>query len=284
MFSYEKYVDLIISKEYKEAEIYKSNSIPDKLYKFISLKDSNDAKSVKSNNKRFKTLENLQLHLDSYETYNDPFEGTYLIIDEEKLIAKGWKKDQITNYYYDLLKTFKICSLSNTSQNNLPMWAYYTNNHKGFCVEYEFGDLEKKMIFPVSYKKKRYEATSIITNAVYEELRLSLDKPNLTIYEKTDLLSDNTEMANLFMFLSIASKNYSWKHEKEYRIIAPADKDYFPAFPRKIYIGMNCNEDNCNRLVGIVEKLNKSYKPILLYKMEFDNMSSDFSLSKKRIL
>lgn len=284
MFSYVKYVDLIHSKKFKEAEIYKSSCIPDKLYKFISLKDSDDTNSKRSNNKRFKTLEKLQLHLDSYETYNDPFEGTYLIIDEAKLIAKGWKKGQITECYHNLLKTFKICSLSNTSQNNLPMWAYYTNNHKGFCVEYEFNDFEKKLIFPVSYEKKRYEATSIITNAVHEELRLSLENPNLTTKEKTDLLSEETEIANLYMFLSITSKSYSWKHEKEYRIIAPSQADHFPAFPRKIYIGMNCSDDNCNRLVSIVEKLNKTHKRILLYKMEFNNMSSDFSLSEHRII
>ena len=35
------------------------------------------------------TLERLELHLDSLERYNDPFEGTFLLIDEKKLKSHG---------------------------------------------------------------------------------------------------------------------------------------------------------------------------------------------------
>lgn len=41
------------------------------------------------------------------------------------------------NYYQNIFdfSDYGITCLSSNSVDYLPMWAYYTNNHKGFCVE-----------------------------------------------------------------------------------------------------------------------------------------------------
>lgn len=70
---YEKYINLLFEKKYQEALKYKNDSIPSRLYKYISLKDDSVYQFEKSNEKRFNTLERLQLQLDTYDSYNDPF-------------------------------------------------------------------------------------------------------------------------------------------------------------------------------------------------------------------
>lgn len=47
-------------------------------------------------------------------------------------------------------------------EQNMPMWAYYANNHSGVCVEYMIDCKVKKFIYPVSYDDTRAPGNSII--------------------------------------------------------------------------------------------------------------------------
>ena len=47
-----------------------------------------------------------------------------------------------------------VCFTQNP--NDMPMWAHYANEHKGFCVEYEIDDPSK--LYPVFYTDKRLPA------------------------------------------------------------------------------------------------------------------------------
>ena len=45
------------------------------------------------------------------------------------------------------------------------------------------------------------------------------------------------------------------------------------AFPKGIYIGLNCNSENSKRLIKIADSLN-----VPIYKMKFDEYDTDFYL------
>ena len=76
---------------------------------------------------------------------NDPYEFKGMLIDGQKLRDKGYKDSDIEAFQtiFDF-EDYGITCLSANSADYLPMWAYYTNNHKGFCIEY---DVEKRIVF-----------------------------------------------------------------------------------------------------------------------------------------
>lgn len=89
------------------------------------------------------------------------------------------------------------------------MWAYYANNHQGFCAEYLLCDTQKKYIFPVTYEPERVAANVITTNLLYEYMEMKEQGRNYT---------DTSADANVYlqmMILSLAAKHKSWEHEKE---------------------------------------------------------------------
>ena len=55
-----------------------------------------------------------------------------------------------------------LVSLSGNSFNCLPMWAYYTNNYRGYCVEYDV--IVPDIFFKVAYEPERIPVASIISN------------------------------------------------------------------------------------------------------------------------
>lgn len=275
---YKQYIELIHENP-KKAQQYKNTFIPNSLFKYVGLFDDESR-----NKKRFNSLESAELHLGKYVDYNDPFEGTFFLIDEKKLEDKGWKPGLVTELYRNLVDGFRICSLSDTDEHNMPMWAHYANNHRGFCVEYNFTEKQKNYIFPVSYEKKRQEATTILANLIQEELHIALNNQDTDVSEKLKQLSEESSDTNLLIFLSIAAKHESWSYEKEYRIIASDRHDTFPSIPSRIYAGMNCDDENVNALKEIVTRYQKDGVPVELYKMIFDSMDKDFQLRKERIV
>ena len=92
------------------------------------------------------------------------------------------------------------------------MWSHYANNHKGFCIEYDFS--EDNFIFqqlsPVLYVDKLYD------------------------------INDNTCNERLFEFCSLL-KGVEWRYEKEWRIVINSEnleKEYVKVpKPTAIYLG-----------------------------------------------
>lgn len=180
-------------------------------------------------------------------------------------------RDMVITYYNSLAKSFKYTCLSDTDENNMPMWAYYANNHQGFCVEYLLCEMQKKYIFPVTYEPERVSANAITTNLLYEYMKMKEEGKNYT---------DTSADANLYlqmMILSLAAKHKSWEHEKEYRIIC--HRDDFPAIPSKIYIGLNCKEEYRKLLTEV----GKSIEVCKVYEMKIDDISSRFGFKQKLI-
>lgn len=52
------------------------------------------------------------------------------------VLVELFQEVNVVDYYTSLANGLRYTCLSNTDENNMPMWAYYANNHQGFCVEY----------------------------------------------------------------------------------------------------------------------------------------------------
>ena len=265
--NFEIYLDFYKQKKFEEAIAYKSTQIPTRLFKYYSLTENKDI-----NESKLKYLQESKIFLSEFSGFNDPFEGKLFRFDEEKLRKCGWDKNKVERYYNSLKSGFKYACFSKTNENNMPMWAYYANNHQGFCVEYIFCDKQKKYIFPVTYEPERVYANVLITNLIQEYA-------NLMEQDKSykDVSADGNVYAQMVIF-SLAAKHKSWAHEKEYRIICNG-MDSFPAIPSKIYIGMNCKEAYQKKLVKIGTKIDGCK----VYKMEVDESSQKFDFRERLI-
>ncbi len=260
---YDKYIELYRQGKFKEAVEYKATQIPTRLVKYYSL---NDDKIV--NESKIQYLKEQRIFLSSFSGFNDPFEGKFFRFDRERLESSGWSKEMVVDYYESLAAGFRYTCLSDTDENNMPMWAYYANNHQGFCVEYLLCDSQKKYIFPVTYEPERVSANAITTNLIYEYMQMKKDGKSYT---------ETSADANVYLqmlVLSLAAKHKSWAHEQEYRIIC--HRDDFPAIPSRIYIGLNCKEEYREKLLDVA----KSIDVCNAYQMEFDEESSVFGLKQ----
>jgi hypothetical protein len=260
------YINLISAKQYELASEYKNTTIPVRLYKYYSLD-----RRTKLNKSKLSCLEQQKIYLSSLDDFNDPFEGKFFIFDDKKLKQKGWNISLILKYYDSLKEQFKVTCLSDTSEQNMPMWAYYANSHHGFCVEYEFNETQKKYIFPVQYEDKRQYANSIITNLINQYAKAK---------SGDEVIDESVGIYNQLLFLSLTAKHSSWNHENEYRILSPFD-NMFPATPRKIYIGCKCSKNNKSELVRIGRGF-KGYCSV--YEMYIDRNNSKFELQKKQLI
>jgi len=261
---YAIYLHLIENRKYSEAADFKNSKIPNSLFKYYSF----DNNYPDLNNSKIEYLKAGKVYLSTLypSPFNDPFEGNFLIFNEKELKRKKWDRNLIEKYYTSLVKKWYVSCLSNTNEQNMPMWAYYANNHNGFCVKYEFSDEQKKYIFPVSYEEKRQSANSIITRLLTSMYKLKANGK----------LSGEDRVLLQILFLSMTAKHISWSHEKEYRIIC--NQAWFPALAKEIYIGINCEPTYANQILKIADALNGYCK---VYQMDICRDNSNFELQKE---
>ncbi len=105
-----------------------------------------------------------------------------------------------------------IYSMSETYQSN-PMWAFYSDNNRGFCIEYDFN---KAREFDIVKKKKLLNTYSVIyNNEVGEYSFVNTLKYILTGQKDHKLYLE----ANLNLFTQLMTKQEDWSFEKEWRIM-----------------------------------------------------------------
>lgn len=262
---YLQYIDHVGARQYEEATKLKNSHIPDVLYKYYCLDDDG-----RLNESKLCYLEKNQIFLSDFQTFNDPFEGKILIFDESKLELKGWDIDLIEEYVDGFVNQWKVTCMTNTDEQNMPMWAYYANNHQGFCVKYELNENQKDFIYPAIYVKERLYANGIVTNMINETVKLKKGNKQPT---------KDYNMSTQLIFLSMAAKHISWETEKEYRVIHREDK--FPAQPNEIFIGIHCKDEYRKRLIQIGKQSGNHCK---IYQMKIARNSPKFELQKVEIL
>lgn len=248
------------------------NELPKKLFRYITLGEDGN-----KNDMRFKTLENNELWLSRADCLNDPFEGYNLYYSEEfpfdadlgESSIKS-RKESWAEFTEQARKKFFICSFSQ-DYRIAPMWAHYTGNHKGFCVEYELVD--KSNFYQVQYWASKFDVAFDM-----ERLQKNYFLGELTQEECFKTLKDLHRY-----WCSI--KGVDWKYEREVRAIIDIDDNNICGLNKKIdevglaikgiYIGTNCSEVNKNKLRNIANNLN------VFVKQMAPDYNGDWSIMKE---
>ena len=238
----EEYLQLLSEGKVDEARKVRFSTIPSKLIKFIWLDES------EKDEKKFLSLQREEIWFAQKDLLNDPYEYKGILLDRKKLSEAGYSPDVIEKYQtlFDF-SDYGITCLSSNNMDYLPMWAYYTNNHKGFCVEYEV--IKKDCIHEVLYEPERIKVASLILQSGDAIISGQVEKANFY---------SNLFLQNLFI------KAKSWEHEKEYRIVYPLDENSkgmnvpihrLGMRTSRIVAGINCSEDNKKKLNEISNSL-----------------------------
>ena len=146
----DKYIELLFEGESKQAQKLMRSMIPDKLYKFVPLTEDEVL-----NESKFDCVENNTFFFSTVKNINDPYEFKGIYLTEEELINIGWPESEAKRILssYDPDAWFAIGCFTGNDERFLPMWAYYTNNYRGYCVEYNVDD--PTQIFKVLYDAER---------------------------------------------------------------------------------------------------------------------------------
>ena len=208
--------------------------IPNKLYKYCSI-----------NEYSLSVLINKEIYAAKPVKLNDAFEASCrlktlwddraLANNTLPLISQSYT-NQLHQDFYNVFYTLRaqpedigIYCLSESYKNEL-LWAYYAENHKGFCIEFtKF--IESIMTDFIKNRKVKYS----------KQNHISLDfcaDDVVACYEKL-----------------IFTKNINWKHEKEWRIVyEEGDKTYpLPGKISKIIFGCKATDENIKLVMNILK-------------------------------
>lgn len=178
-------------------------------------------------------LEN-HLYLAIPSTFNDPFEYRFTMPHEQLSNGLSEEKSQYTaDYMFEHLRqSMGVVSFS-TQSDNILMWSYYADNHRGICIEF---------------------------NASIQDTVLSKARPVFYQDSFPKVTINPREMKQILL-----SKSSKWAHEKEWRII---DKEggrrlkFEPTTLRSIILGCQISDFNKERILKLLHRLNR---PLNIY-------------------
>jgi len=270
--------DVLNNNGWIEAIKYKDKYIPNSLYKYCSLLDENYADFINKNKKKLDSLRENKLWVSNYRQFNDPFEFKMLALDVDKLSRTNWEIDRLE----ELLGMFKdrtlVTCFSSQIDDNMPMWAHYANNHKGYCIKYYV--LNPRTVFPVQYEPKRSKCAVIptmIANEIAKSYSQGLKEPTDEFYKYFT-----------YVYLSFCCKHSFWKYEEEYRLlyqnidVVNGESIRLQDVGLKIeaiYIGYKCEDNYKKELINIGSEIGCE-----VYKMDFDEYDENFKLKSTRII
>lgn len=162
----------------------------------------------------------------------------------------------------DTLKTaFRLCSFSERVDSPL-MWAHYSKNHKGFCIEYDikslrYNDVISRCLFPVIYQDKVFDATEAVMNY------------------------GNSGYNEIHTFKAALIKSTDWSYEKEWRLVFTEAQHENPCTfdmpkAKAVYLGSHIKDSDAEKIKDICNKKN-----IPVFKMKHSR--SDFRMTAEKL-
>ena len=196
------------------------------------------------------TLVNNQIYAPTVQNLNDPAETIvddsemYKVFDfiENNGLPKKIAEDNYNKIKAQVRTELGIFSLSKTVINEL-LWAYYTNGHKGFCIEYDFEQLQSSLskghlhsIFNVQYKN---------------------DTPEFSINSEIKILGNPVQ----FIKCLIATKSMAWEREEEIRMTLYSSGlfEISPESVTGIYFGLRMSESDKELIKNSLKGRNIKY-------------------------
>lgn len=142
-------------------------------------------------------------------------------------------------------KTSGVCCLSEKSDHQA-MWAYYADDFKGICIEYDTKILLSLQSFCMGNR---------VEKVIYRNERLILAQDAINMDIKSGLVP-------------LTSKSTDWQHEKEWRLFLRNEtglRHHSMNAVSAIYLGAKFDTKSEEEITAIAEKLNAK-----IYKYEFD--------------
>jgi hypothetical protein len=227
--------------------------------------------------KAFERLEsylNQEVWLTPLNQFNDPFEGKFRykhlnpeailsnpellsffflkhLEDEPNLKLEEFKNRLKSSDFQEALQSNESTLATNIFQShgalcltsdfrNIPMWAYYGNEHKGCCLEFEvdFSLIQNSTGIShesIEWFKQDFHARKTILSFSLNDspyhfifLRVNYEK-TMPIIDLNELMKITNEFSRLEYITrrSVGVKFAQWEHEDEFRLIVNANsKDY----------------------------------------------------------
>ena len=178
----------------------------------------------------------------------------------------GFAQRMLNDLYITLKQardSLRVACFSETNRSIL-MWSHYAHNHQGFCIEYDFSQLEyKQHLKPVRYVSERH-------------------------YIPGDFADHISPNAGNAIYEAALYKSAEWSYEKEWRLVMskidlthPEYRERIPvmavnAFIRAVYLGVKASKD-------FEKAICTHYKetPVKIYRMKLS--ASNYSLQAEQI-
>lgn len=218
---------------------------------FDSISIDNNISLKKLVDERYASVKQMVMNDENKDLYRDIHDKFKSIISQKELKKMSEVIEYVTAERTQ--HTFKVACLSEINTSVL-MWSHYSNDHKGFCIEYNgqeiYDDkLIKRRFFPVKYIDENEKQVPISA--------LALDYPGL---------------------YSVLCKTNVWSYEKEWRICFGIEDNLLPSniqLPKStgVYLGAKMPDEHRKTIINIAKTKNI---PIYQEVLNFSSRSISF--------
>lgn len=221
-----------------------------KVYKYRSVNDkeilNRDINSFKKN----------QFYAPNFKSLNDKFEANFdeIISNVINILGKVFSADtsELEKNITEIISYKEKLGIFCLSKNRFSetLWAYYSNDNKGYCIQYDLDKLEGKII-------NRDFSTLL-------DVQYSDEKPVITIPD----IQNGKLITKMF-----ATKKKRWEHEEEIRLIfdTVGFKEHHESAITAIYFGCDANDE-------FIEQIKSEFinRDIVFYKIIANSQTNEF--------
>ncbi|SEG53886.1 Protein of unknown function [Methylobacterium sp. 190mf] len=198
-------------------------SKPKKLYRYRALTDKHDDPAGKTFKQEIKAIKDNYIWASNFKAMNDPMEGLYKGDDTFR---------ERVDLYHALFQSklnVGIVSFSETPTNEL-MWAHYTNNMRGICIEYDVSKLLAEL-----------DDDDQLVRMTYDE-----EMPVISKTASIDSLARSV----------LGRKNHRWSQEREWRLMTTKMNEVRynnPECITRIILGTNLDNHQTDRFEELTQ-------------------------------
>lgn len=162
-------------------------------------------------------------------------------------------------------------------KNSAPMWENYAGGYQGFCIEYDFSNLEKKSF-------REIKNLVYLSPVIYKDKKPYLDmfpffKMSVEEYIFNEKLSYDHSL-QVEINRQLLYKHIDYAFEKEWRFAIKNENNFVQPFPfvSAIYMGKDITENNIKHLKVIAKKLR-----VPLYKQKVNQLLNTLDFEEVNI-
>lgn len=217
---------------------------------------------VRSKSRKEKADDVSKNHI-TFVVYQTILDSNYSDTDSE--IAKRLYENLIISFQkpIEAFKRLRVACFTNRN-DSIPMWSFYSDNHRGFCVEYEMYSLVRDLLIPVIYSNERVDISDTIGEMIFKAGK------NLDIHS----------LKKAIMF-TILHKSMEWQTQNEWRLVLTPEylENNNPLKVgriKKVFLGAKMPEHEQEVITEICRR--KGYE---CYKMELEKIR--YALTPKKL-